>query len=238
MGGLSGIGAQAPGPLGILMLETRFPRWVGDVGNPASFAYPVRYRVVAGANPQRVVNERAAGLLQPFIDAARALEADGCAAITTSCGFLGLFQSELQAAVAIPVATSSLLQLAVLERSLPAGKVPGVLTVSADALTGEYLRAVGADPWTPVAGVAPDGEFVRAILGDQADLDPCKLRVEVLDAGAALFRDHPALGAIVLECTNMPPYAAALRAATGLPVFDVITLTDRLMASTAASLRR
>ena len=238
MGGLSGTAARAPGPLGILMLETRFPRWVGDVGNPASFAFPVRYRVVAGANPQRVVNERAAGLLQPFIDAARALEADGCAAITTSCGFLGLFQSELQAAVAVPVATSSLLQLAVLKRSLPAGKVAGVVTVSADALTGETLRAVGADPRTPVEGVAPDGEFVRAILGNQADPDPRKLRVEVLDAGAALLRKHPALGAIVLECTNMPPYAAALRAATGLPVFDVITLADRLMASAAAEPRR
>ena len=140
--------------------------------------------------------------------------------------------------MAVPVATSSLLQLGVLERSLPAGKCPGVLTVSATDLTADTLRAVGADPGTPVAGVAPEGEFVRAILGDQADLDPGKLRVEVLDAGAALLRNHPALGAIVLECTNMPPYAAALRAATGLPTFDVITLADRLMASAAASLRR
>ena len=83
--------------LGILMLQTRFPRPPGDIGHPASFAMPVRWRVVPGASPQRVVGERAAGLLAPFVAAAQALVDEGAAAISTGCGFLALFQAELQA---------------------------------------------------------------------------------------------------------------------------------------------
>ena len=59
--------------IGVLMLETRFPRIPGDMGNAASWPFPVLYKVVAGASPQRVVRERAAGLLAPFRDAAREL---------------------------------------------------------------------------------------------------------------------------------------------------------------------
>jgi len=211
------------------MLETRFPRPPGDIGNPASFAYPVRYAVVRGASPHRVVRERAAGLLAPFIEAARSLERDGCAAITTSCGFLALFQDTMAAAVNVPFASSSLLQLPDVAARLPARQRPGVITISDTALGADHLRGAGADPDTPVAGVRPDGEFARAILGDQATLDLALLEREVLEAGERLITGHADIGAIVLECTNMPPYAAALRAATGLPVYDALTLADGLM---------
>ena len=107
--------------LGVLMLDTRFPRAIGDVGNPKSFAMPVRHRVVAGASPQRVVGEGDPALLQPFIDAARQLVDDGARAITTSCGFLVLFQQALQTALPVPVWTSSLLKLPELQAPGPGG---------------------------------------------------------------------------------------------------------------------
>jgi hypothetical protein len=215
--------------LGVVMLETRFPRPQGDIGNPASFAYPVRYQVVRGASPQRVIRERATGLLAPFIEAAQSLERAGCTAITTSCGFLALFQDEMARALEVPFAASSLLQLPLVAAGLPAGRRPGVVTISAAALTAEHLGGAGAEPDTPLEGVVADGEFVRAILGDQPALDTSLLESEVLEAGARLIARHPEIGAIVLECTNMPPYAKALRAASGLPVYDAITLADALM---------
>jgi Asp/Glu/hydantoin racemase len=215
--------------LGVLMLETRFPRPPGDIGNPASFAFPVRYRVVAGASPQRVVRERAAGLIEPFVAAAQALEREGCTAITTSCGFLALFQAEIGQALKVPFAASSLLQLPAIDAALPPGRRAGVITISAEALSVQHLRGAGAASSTPVVGVVPDGEFARAILGDAPQMDQAKLRSEVLEAGRRLLREHADVRAIVLECTNMPPYADALRAATGLPVYDVLTLVRGLM---------
>ena len=235
MGGLSakhrrdGLALRAPAALGVIMLETRFPRLPGDIGNANSFAWPVRYRVVKGASPMRVIKGRAEGLLAPFVGAARELAAEGCAAITTSCGFLALYQRELAAAVDVPLATSSLCQIASVASGLPQGRRVGVVTIAADALGVDHLLAVGADPATPVVGVAPDGEFVRAILGDRPSLDPALLEGEVLEAGRRLLAGYPEVGAIVLECTNMPPYAGALRCATGLPVYDVLTLAAGLM---------
>lgn len=212
------------------MLETRFPRVPGDIGNPASFDFPVRYAVVRGASPQRVVRERAAGLIEPFVAAARDLARQGCRAITTSCGFLALFQNTLAAAVPVPLATSSLTLLAGIERALPPGRHAGVVTIDAHALTPAHLHAAGARADTAVAGVRADGEFTRAILGDLPDIDVARLETEVVEAGRALVAAHPEVGAIVLECTNMPPYAAALAHATGLPVHDALTLARRLMA--------
>src|SRR6202012_1617413 len=86
-------------PLGILMLEARFPRIPGDMGNATTWPFPVLYRVVKGASPERVVLHEAAGLLPQFLRAAAELVAEGAEAITTNCGFLSLFQQELAAHV-------------------------------------------------------------------------------------------------------------------------------------------
>ena len=209
--------------LGILMLETRFPRPVGDIGNPASFDFPVRYKVVRGASPERVVRERAAGLLQPFVDAAHELIAEGCDAITTSCGFLVLFQKDLAAALPVPVLTSSLLQLPAIESSLAPGKRAGVLTIDSNSLTQEHLIAAGARADTPVEGTESGVEFSRRILGNETVLDLALVHQDIVAAAMRLTKRHPEIGAVVFECTNMPPYAEAVRVATGLPVFDVLT---------------
>src|SRR5437588_12528716 len=80
-------------PLGILMLEARFPRIPGDMGNATTWPFPVLYRVVRGASPQRVVRERAAGLLDAFLEAARELVSDGADGLTPTCGFPSLYQA-------------------------------------------------------------------------------------------------------------------------------------------------
>jgi hypothetical protein len=203
--------------LGVLMLQTQFPRPPGDVGHPASFAMPVRWRVVHGATPARVVHQADASLLQPFIEAGRQLAAQGALALTTSCGFLVRFQRELQAALPVPVWTSSLLKLPELAR-------PGVLTVQASSLGAAELISAGADPATPVEGLAPGCSLQRTLLEDLPALDMDAARREVEEAALRLVQLYPALDSIVLECTNLPPYADAVRDATGLPVYHLMTL--------------
>src|SRR5512133_2003504 len=153
--------------VGILMLETRFPRIPGDMGNAATWPFPVLYKVVPGASPRCVVCDRAAGLLDAFLSAAEELVRLGADGITTTCGFLSLFQRELAAHVGVPVATSSLMQIPLIERVLPPGKRVGVLTVSAASLGEEHLRAAGADPATPVVGTDRGSEFTRVMLDDE-----------------------------------------------------------------------
>lgn len=120
--------------VGVLTLDTVFPRIPGDVGNATTFDFPVRFSVVRGASPKRVVHEQDPALLKPFIDAAQELEAAGCRAITTTCGFLALFQKEMAAAVAVPLFTSSLLQMPVVHRMLRPDQMIGVLTAHSEAL--------------------------------------------------------------------------------------------------------
>lgn len=215
---------MTPAALGVLMLDTRFPRLVGDIGNPATFRFPVRYRVVQGASPSRVVIEADRTLLAPFVAAAQALAAEGCAAISTSCGFLALFQSELQAAVAVPVWTSSLLLVAEMQTALPAGRRVGVVTADAASLTAAHLQSAGAAEDTPVEGLSPDSPFHATLIDNRPELDAGLAEAATVAAALRLANRHPELGAIVLECTNMPPYAEAVRAATGLPVHDITTL--------------
>ncbi len=212
-------------PLGILMLEARFPRIPGDMGNATTWPFPVLYRIVQGATPESVVLKGAAGLLPSFVDAAAELVRHGAEAITTNCGFLSLFQRELAEQVKVPVATSSLLQVPWVQATLPPGQRVGVVTVSAASLTPRHLEAAGVALDTPLVGTEKGREFFRVlILGEKDDMDVAKAEQDILEAGRSLVSAHPEIGAIVLECTNMPPYAAALREALGLPVYDIYSM--------------
>ena len=224
--------------IGILMLDARFARVPGDMGNALTWPFPVQYRVIAGASPERVVLHRAEGLLQPFLDAAADLVAHGCAAITTNCGFLSLFQRELAAHVGVPVATSALMQVAWVQAMLPPGQRVGVVTISAGSLTQAHLRAAGAPEDTPITGCDDGRElFPVLIRAERNDLDTDAAKADVVDAARALVSAHPDVGAIVLECTNMPPYADAVRAASGRAVFDSVTLVRWLHSSLAMGAR-
>lgn len=208
--------------LGILMLEARFPRIPGDMGNARTWPFPVLYRVVRDASPERVVRRRAEGLLPAFLDAAEELVRLGADGITTNCGFLSLFQGEIAARVKVPVATSSLMQIPMVQTTLPPGKRVGVLTVDARSLTPDHLKAAGASADTPVVGTEGGGEFTRVLIGNEERLDVAAAEQDLLEAGRTLVRRHPEVGALVLECTNMAPYSAALRETLGLPVYDIV----------------
>jgi Asp/Glu/hydantoin racemase len=212
-------------PLGVLMLEARFPRILGDMGNGGTWPFPVLFKIVKGASPERVVLNAAAGLLPNFIEAAQELVHHGAEAITTNCGFLSIFQKDIAAAVRVPVATSSLLQVPLVQATLPPGKRVGIVTVSGKSLTPRHMEAAGVPLDTPFVGTEGGREFFRVlILGEKQDMDVAQAQADILAAGRDLVARHPDIGAIVLECTNMPPYAAALQRALGMPVFDIYSL--------------
>ena len=224
-----------PPALGILMLQTRFPRPAGDIGHPDTFAFPVRRRIVGGATPLRVVRGDDAELPAAFVEAAQALVAEGCHAIATSCGFLARWQRELQAALPVPVWTSALLQLA---EQQALGRRCGVITIEAASLGAAHFEGVDADPATPVEGITPGSPLQRTLLQDLPTLDEDDAQAQVLAAARRLLARWPDIDTLVLECTNLPPYASALRTATGLQVLDVVTLLNARMAALALSAAR
>lgn len=209
--------------LGILMLEARFPRIPGDMGHAGTWPFPVLYRVVRGASPDRVVRQGADGLFEAFLSAGQELVRDGADAITTNCGFLSVFQEGLARQLDVPVATSSLMQVPLVAATLPPQRTVGIVTVSKESLTAAHLAAAGVPAGTPIAGVPADGAFAGALLDNRSQLDVETARLEVVEAAMELKRTTPELGAVVLECTNMDPYAADVRKATGVPVHSIRT---------------
>ncbi len=232
------VAAAAP-PLGIVMLDTRFPRPLGDIGHPGSFGCSTLRERVPGAWPREVVGSVHAlqAMAPAFESAVRALVRRGACAVTTSCGFLVLLQDALQACSPVPVRSSSLLQLPEL---LQRGRRAGVLTISAAALTPAHLLAAGVAPTrlgdVVVAGVDAGSSFARTILGNLPALDMAQAEADVVAAAQALRRRAPDLDTLVLECTNLPPYAAAIERATG---WRCLSLLDDpvLNASSAAAAR-
>ncbi len=215
--------------IGILMLDTRFPRIPGDVGNALTFDFPVRYRVITAATVDKIVAdaESARQQLPAFIEAARELERDGVRALVTTCGFLTVFQEELAAAVSIPVVSSSLFLVPLVRRMLGPAHSIGIVTAHGGSLSGAHLTAAGIDPAWPVhvRGLEDSSAFASAILdaGPREDytLDVEQVREEVVAACRALVEARPDIGAIVFECTNLPPYREAVTRALRLPVFGI-----------------
>ena len=209
-------------PIGILMLEAQFPRIKGDMGNAGTWPFPVLYRVVSGASPDIVVRQGAEGMLAPFIEAGHDLIRQGAEAITTNCGFLALFQEDLSAVLRVPVMTSALMQVPMVQALLPLGQRVGVVTISAESLTPSHLEGAGCPLDTPVIGTDKNGAFARAILDNELRMDVEAARQDLCDAARRMKEEHRDIGAIVLECTNMPPYQADVSREAGLPVFSMV----------------
>ncbi|MCV6605935.1 MAG: hypothetical protein OIF34_11560, partial [Porticoccaceae bacterium] len=159
--------------LGVISLESFFPKPQGHIKYPACFDFPVMYETVQGATVDRLIQERDPALLQPFIDAAQKLEREGVKAITGSCGFLALHQQEIADAVNVPVFMSSLIQVPLISRMLKKDQKVGVVVANSDALSADHLRGVGiADEPLVVAGMQQQPQFHDVILkGLRNDLD-------------------------------------------------------------------
>jgi len=218
--------------IGILVMDARIERIPGDVGNPATFPFPVLCRTVAGATLRRLISERDRSLLEPFIEAGWELVRQGVKALTTTCGFMVLFQQELAAEFPVPVFTSSLLQLPFIERTLRPQDRIGILTADAGNLTEEHLRRAGGDVSRLTVCGLENGPFFReAIFSGSGRLDAGKVEAEVVAQARRMTAADPAICAVLLECSNLPPYAAAVQRAVGLPVYDFVTMIHHVQST-------
>jgi hypothetical protein len=211
--------------LGIMMLDTRFPRIRGDIGNPSSYSFPVRMKIIKGVTVHRVVMDGDSSLLGPLIETAKELEAQGVCAITSSCGFLAPFQEAVSKAVHVPVFLSSLIQIPLVY--LMTQRRVGIITGHDKSLTHRHLEAAGVTKNIPLAiGGLQDKPAYSAILEDEIYLDQEKLQQEMLEVADELLSQHPDIGAFVFECHNLAPYAPAVVNRTHRPVFDIISLAE------------
>ncbi len=215
-------------PIGVLSLDSSFAKPPGHIKNASTFDFPVSYKVVKGATTKRVVEQGDRTLLEPFIEAARELEREGVLAITGSCGFLVLFQKEIADAVNIPVFVSSLIQVPMVYGMLRQDQKVGILAAKKKSLTPDHFIAIGAEN-TPicVAGMDEQAEFCDVIIeGKRNELNFGKFEKELLSVTEALVKENPDIGAIIIECTDMPYFAHLIQQKTNLPVFDLTTLTN------------
>jgi len=217
--------------IGILILDASYPCIPGNVGNASTFPFPVRYEEVSGASIHRLLNQRDPGLLEPFIKAAKKLESRGVKAITGACGFMAQFQPQVRAAVNIPVFLTSLLQIPF--KFQITGRPVGIITANAACLTPDHFKGAGIPEELPivVAGMEGQTEFREAVLEEKGTLDSNKIEREVVQVAGELVAGHSHIGAILIECSDLPPYAEAVQNAVNLPVYDFVTMINYVHAT-------
>jgi Asp/Glu/hydantoin racemase len=219
--------------IGIIMQHDGIIRLPGDVGNLTTYRYPVTFHIVRDITVETVMSQEVGDHAAPFIAAAQELESLGCKAITGGCGFLALLQPVLSAAVNVPVFASALIQVPLVKAMIRSDQVVGIITANARNLTEAHFNAVGwSSSKVPIEVIGIDDdpacEFNRATLRRAAEDSDVILRLEasMVRLARLLVEREPRLGALVFECTNMPPFAAAVQRAVGLPIFDSVTLAN------------
>lgn len=218
--------------IGIIQLNTQFPRLPGDIGNPATFDVPVVYRRVADAAVDTVVTKSgiSPSLAEQIRAAAHELEDAGVGVIATSCGFLGELQSELRQAVSVPVVSSALVLLPFLRTVYGPQAMIGVLTFDARALSPHHFDGA-YDESILIEGIETGQELYRVISADEPDLDPVRGEADAVAAAGRLRQRAGRLDAVILECTNLSPYRSAIRATAGAPVFDLVQAIEWVLAA-------
>jgi len=214
--------------VGILLLDSHAPFIHGDVGNARSYGYPVRFKRIDGLTVERIFAHDMT-FVDRMIEGARELEREGVRAITGDCGFMAIYQSAVKAAVSVPVLLSSLLQIPFILSTLPDGAKVGVLTASSESLTDDVFRQIGVDcAGTLVVGLETKPYFKAGALDEVGTLDSDKIREEVVAAATEMAAAHPEVRSILLECSMLPPYGDSVSRATGLPVYDFLTMIDHV----------
>ena len=219
--------------VGILLLDAHMPFPPGDVANASTYRYPVIYQRVPGLATEVCLNG-APEFAEAVCEGARELAARGVRGISSDCGFMLQYQQAAADAVDVPVALSSLLQLPLIERSLGPGKAIGVLTAESRNLSTDFLERAGIRPRNPIVirGMQDEPEFRSAILEPTGTMDTDRIAEETVAMARRMREDRPDLGAVLLECSLMPPYASVVQEALGLPVFDFVSLIDYMQAGT------
>ena len=208
--------------LSLLQLDTGFPRIAGDVGCRDTFRAELDIHVLEDLSVARVVTPAPQPDDMDRLGTVLAgVQGD---VITTSCGFLSVWQHQLAALAPAPFVSSALHALpSILKRYAP----PELAILTFDAATLQAPAFVpslhGFDG--PVAGLADGSHLKQVIAEDLPRLDVARAEAEITDLVAGLVARHRPK-ALLLECTNLPPYKAALAARFDLEIFDILTLID------------
>jgi hypothetical protein len=223
-------------PIGIVLLDVKYPLIPGNVGNASTYDFPVRIKIIRNLhdNPfPPIYNESGnytADVIK-FIVTIKELEEEGVRAIVASCGFFSLLQEIAVKEVGIPVFTSPLMFIPVIHRMIHPNKKIGIITASAQRLTRSYLEPVGVDEPTSliIEGLDDSKEFNEVIMQGQRDtLDINLLKNEVIHVAEKLIQHHPDIGAVLIECSDLPPFSADIQEAVRLPVFDYICFINSI----------
>jgi Asp/Glu/hydantoin racemase len=214
-------------PIGIIYIDdVWYPMLPGNVVNGYTFPFPVRLRAVEGLDVATLFGAGDA-VLEPILDAVGKLEREGVRAISSACGFFGNFHRRVAERANVPVALSSMVQLPWISATLRPSQKIGVLTADDSSLGDKLYRECGVPPELEarlcVRGMQDSAEFSCVVYG-RGDFDPAVAESELVEAARELVAANPGIGAILLECSDMPPHAHAVQRAVGLPVFDFTTL--------------
>lgn len=210
--------------IGIIAVDLVYPKLPGNVANATTYPFPVLYKKVSFDIEQ--LFEGDAGLKDQIVAAAKELEQEGVRVIVGACGYFAHFQKIVADAVDIPVFLSSLCQLPLIKTGIAAKKKVAILAASGDNINAEVLAKVGTDlDRLVVENIGSLPEF-HAIRYGETRLDNGKLTMALCEVVQDLLQREPEIGAILLECSDLPPYAKAIQSVSGLPVFDFNTMID------------
>lgn len=221
-------------PIGILYIDdVWYPMVPGNIVNAYTFNFPVRLKAVDGLDIPRLFRAEES-VLDDLIKAGKQLEREGVRAISAACGFFGNFQKGLAEALDVPVAISSLVQIPWIAAIIKQNQKIGVLTADRSSLTDKLLENCGVinKEQLIIKDLRHEPEF-SCILEGRGEFDNSIVEQEVVAKAMEIIEEVPNTGAILLECSDMPPYAAAVQRAVGLPVFDFTTLIKWLYNSVA-----
>lgn len=211
---------------GIVMLDSDTPRIPGDPGHAGTFGFPVCYATARGFGVEDMLEYRPERL-GPVIAAVRELEQAGVGFVAADCGLFSIYQRDLAAAGDVPFVGSALSLVPLAAQSLSPGSAVGIVTGHTDYLREPHLVAVGIDPaGVVVAGMEECPEFCRVVIHGGADLDVEALRAGTIEAALRLTAGSRSIGAIVLECSNLATFRSDVQRATGVPVFDMVSLIE------------
>ena len=217
--------------VGILVLDLGYPYLPGNVANASTYDFPVRYKILKGTTiPQILSHDRS--LLDMIVEGGQELIQDGVRAIVGACGYFGFYQKEAAAALNVPVFLSSLLQIGTIKQTLQADQQVGVICAHRDSLSKETLAACGVEDLADLVVVgAQDLPEFKNILNCAGHYNPAQLEKELTQLALEQTTENPRVGALLLECSDMPPFSWAIQNATGLPVFDFITMIKWIQAA-------
>jgi len=212
--------------IGILLVDCRTPFIPGDVGNATTYPFPVLYRTIPDLTLTRLIDEADKNHTAKVVATARELEDMGVRAIASDCGYMIHFQAEVAAAVKVPTILSTLIQLPMLERSIGPDRRIGLICANKNRLTPDMLTLAGlSNPdRVVIRGMEASQPFRAPILDEEPLLDDELIERDITATAVEMVSAHPEIGPILLECSNMPPYAHAIQKATGRPIFDFTTL--------------